>query len=625
MYETRNNVYHTIHIRHRNLKDVAVMEALGVYASSDEEESRRSSTLHSTNSPSFSLPVINSSPFITVSDHQDQANKTAFLTAGTQTQLALNLPIESTLAPYIGPQGLNSADASILDPLRAGSGKEIVTGVVEPTNLEDYSFEAQYHTFNQTLSHKLTRNRVKGAPPTPPALAGEKETESNVPLEVVHAKKRKNETLFKERGAQEDFGEEHTSGIWAPYHDKGKYLTDVEQGTLTEQQKVLLKEHQEAKRRKAEAKSEVDDEMDFDRMVEKKTAHLLPARLKAGQKALEGKSTFCGDQEYDYQGRAWIEPPRTLKPDDGDHQVFLPKRCVHKWTGHTKGVQAIELFPKYGHLLLSGSMDNTVRIWDVYNERKCQRVYEGHSGAVRGINFSADGRQFLSCSFDRYIQLWDTETGQTVNSFTTRRVPYCVKFYPLDNTQFVVGDSNNMVVQFDTRSGEIVQEYNHHLQAVNSVTFVDDNKRFVSTSDDKKLLVWEWGIPVPIKYISEPSMHSMPAVTLHPSGGFFAGQSLNNQIDVYSARDKFKINRKKVFKGHQNAGYACQVGFSPNGQYVMSGDGQGKLVFWDWKTTKMIKNLRAHDRGPTMGAIWHPLEPSKVISCGWDGLIKYWD
>ncbi|CAH0478061.1 unnamed protein product [Peronospora belbahrii] len=607
------------------------MEALGIYVSSDEEETRQSNINNATNSPVFFLPVIDSSPCMTVSNSQEHENKTAFLKAGTQTQLTVNLPVESTLAPFVGPQSTNSREVAMMDPLRVGSGKEIVTGVVEQTAMEDYSFEAQYHTFNHSLGRNRTRNRVNGAPPAAPALPGEKLVDAIVAPDEENVftrpntRKRTNETIAKERRAAEDYGNESTSSIWAPYNDKGKYLTDAEQGTLSEQQQALLKEHQEAKRRKAEAKDEMDDEMDFDRMVEKKTGHLLPARLKAGQKALEGKSTFCGDHEYDYQGRAWVEPPRTLKPDDGDHQVFLPKRCVHKWTGHTKGVQTIELFPKYGHLLLSGSMDNTVRIWDVYNERKCQRVYEGHSGAVRGINLSADGRQFLSCSFDRFIQLWDTETGQTVNSFTTRRVPYCVKFYPLDNTQFVVGDSNNMVVQFDTRSGEIVQEYNHHLQAVNSVTFVDDNKRFVSTSDDKKLLVWEWGIPVPIKYISEPSMHSMPAVTLHPSGSFFAGQSLNNQIDVYSARDKFKANRKKVFKGHQNAGYACQIGFSPNGQYVMSGDGEGKLVFWDWKSTKMIKKLRAHDRGPTMGAIWHPLEPSKVISCGWDGLIKYWD
>ncbi|KAI9991896.1 hypothetical protein PInf_017307 [Phytophthora infestans] len=607
------------------------MEALGAYASSEDETPPHSTSPRSTDAPSLSLPVVNSAPFVAHSDSQDQANKTAFLSAGSQRRLAVNLPVESTLAPFMGPQSGDSTELALMDPLRAGSGKEVVTGVVEQADMEDYSFEAQYHTFNETLSRNIPRNRVKGAPPSAPALPGE-----IIPDNIVapdeedvftrrNAKKRKNQIISKERAAAEDFGDENSDGIWAPYKDKNKHFTDAELDIMNEQQKALREEHQEAKRRKAEAKSEVDEEMDFDRMVERKTSHLLPARLKAGQTALEGKSTFLGDQEYDYQGRAWVEPPRSLKPDDGDHQVFLPKRCVHKWTGHTKGVQAIELFPKFGHLLLSGSMDNTVRIWDVYNERKCQRVYEGHSAAVRGINFSNDGKQFLSCSFDRFIQLWDTETGQAVHSFTTRRVPYCVKFYPLDNTQFVVGDSNNMVVQFDTRSGEIVQEYNHHLKAVNSVTFVDDNKRFVSTSDDKKLLVWEWGIPVPIKYISEPGMHAMPAVTLHPSGGFFAGQSLNNQIDVYTARDKFKMNRKKTFRGHQNAGYACQIGFSPNGQFVMSGDGQGKLAFWDWKTSKMLQKLHAHDRGPTMGAIWHPLEPSKVVSCGWDGLIKYWD
>ncbi|KAL4157027.1 hypothetical protein PRNP1_006053 [Phytophthora ramorum] len=607
------------------------MEALGAYASSDDEASAHATSPRSTDSPAFALPTVNSAPFVALSDIQEQASKAAFLAAASQSQLAVNLPVESTLAPYVGPQGSDSSALTLMDPLRTGSGKEVVTGVVEQADMEDLSFEAQYHTHNQTLSRNNTRTRVKGAPPVAPPLPGETVEDSViVPSEENvftrrNAKKRKNQTLSKERAAAEEFGDESTDGVWAPYTEKGNQLTDAEMGTMTEQQKALREQHQEAKRRKAEAKEEVDDEMDFDRMVEKKTGHLLPARLKAGQTAVEGKSTFMGDHEYDYQGRAWVEPPRTLKPDDGDHQVFLPKKCVHKWAGHTKGVQAIELFPRYGHLLLSGSMDHTVRIWDVYNERKCQRVYEGHTGAVRDINFSNDGRQFLSCSFDRFIQLWDTETGQAVNSFTTRRVPYCVKFYPLDNTNFVVGDSNNMVVQFDTRSGEIVQEYNHHLQAVNSVTFVDDNKRFVSTSDDKKLLVWEWGIPVPIKYISEPSMHSMPAVTLHPSGGFFAGQSMNNQIDVYTARDKFKMNRKKVFRGHQNAGYACQIGFSPNGQYIMSGDGEGKLVFWDWKSTKMIKKLRAHDRGPTMGALWHPLEPSKVISCGWDGLIKYWD
>lgn len=52
---------------------------------------------------------------------------------------------------------------------------------------------------------------------------------------------------------------------------------------------------------------------------------------------------------------------------------------------------------------------------------------------------------------------------------------------------------------------------------VNTITFVDENRRFVTTSDDKTIRAWDFDIPVTIKYIAEPYMHSMPAVTIHPN------------------------------------------------------------------------------------------------------------
>ena len=151
-------------------------------------------------------------------------------------------------------------------------------------------------------------------------------------------------------------------------------------------------------------------------------------------------------------------------------------------------------------------------------------------------------------------------------------------------------------MQYDIASGEITQEYDQHLGAINTITFVDENRRFVTTSDDKTIRAWDWDIPVVIKYIAEPHMHSMPAVTLHPSSTsvichlplplvvvvvmvkvlmektrraekYFAAQSLDNQILIYNA-DNFRQNRKKRFAGHSVAGYACQVGFSPDGRYA---------------------------------------------------------
>jgi len=48
-----------------------------------------------------------------------------------------------------------------------------------------------------------------------------------------------------------------------------------------------------------------------------------------------------------------------------------------------------------------------------------------------------------------------------------------------------------------------VQEYVQHLGAVNTVNFIDDNRRVVTTADDKKLFVWEYGIgTAPMKHVA---------------------------------------------------------------------------------------------------------------------------
>jgi pre-mRNA-processing factor 17 len=59
--------------------------------------------------------------------------------------------------------------------------------------------------------------------------------------------------------------------------------------------------------------------------------------------------------------------------------------------------------------------------------------------------------------------------------------------------------------------------------AINTITFTDHGKRFVSTSDDKKIYQWEFGIPVVAKHITEPNMCSIPAATISPNGTYWAG------------------------------------------------------------------------------------------------------
>lgn len=212
-----------------------------------------------------------------------------------------------------------------------------------------------------------------------------------------------------------------------------------------------------------------------------------------------------------------------MRPSD-DHTCYIPKKCVHTLNNVSKkGVQCVKFSPGTGHLLLTAGLDGALKVWRV-EDKKLMRVYLGHTAAVRDVCWNNDGSKFVSCSFDRYIRLWDTFTGECLKVYTTRRVPYCVRFYPRDDKFFVVGQSDNKAVTFDSETGSVTQEYNHHLAAVNSVTFVEGGRKMVTTSDDKKMLVWEWDIGVPIKTIAEPDMHSMPAVTTHPKVGFMACQ-----------------------------------------------------------------------------------------------------
>ncbi|EON97090.1 putative pre-mrna-processing factor 17 protein [Phaeoacremonium minimum UCRPA7] len=380
---------------------------------------------------------------------------------------------------------------------------------------------------------------------------------------------------------------------------------------------------------------EIVEEEDEDDVVESGTVVSAPAEALARRKQVEEMggetTTFHGSEEFDYQGRTYMHVPQDLDidlhKDVGSVTNFIPKKLVHTWRNHTKAVTSLRFFPGAGHLLLSGSADTTIKIWDVYHQRELLRTYSGHNKAISDLTYNLGGTKFLSGSYDRMMKLWDTETGVCISKFTTGKTPHCLQFNPSveHSNEFLAGMSDKKIVQFDIRAGnDPVQEYDHHLAAINTITFVDENRRFMTTSDDKSVRAWDYNIPVPIKYIAEIDMFPLTRAAAHPSGKYVAYQSSNNEIVVYNSNDKFRQNRKKSYRGHNNAGTAIDIDISPDGQFLASGDSGGYVCFWDWKTCKMYHKIRASDQAVTC-VQWSPQETSKVVTAGMDGDIKFWD
>lgn len=541
-------------------------------------------------------PAVDTTGLALVDNRAVASASTRMLLPANAKEVQYNLPYRDMAAPVVGP-----AHPFQKDGLAQGL-RNHRAGHVERTHLHSFAFDEQYNTF-----HSYGR----AAAPTGQGTVAHKAILDGDDSAYGSAAKRRKTTADKKEAAARKaaLAEEAAEQGDAPYELMVKQPwaeKEVKAVELTEEQKEYM------------------EKFNAERPVKEKRG---PKKADGAEETKDATSFFHGKEAKDYQGRSWLSAPKDRRKE-APEAFFLPKKWLHTWSGHTKGVNAVRLFPTTGHLMLSAGLDGKVKIWDVFGSGKCMRTYLGHTKGVRDINFTTDGSRFVSVGYDRVMRLWDTETGQVLRTLNNGKQHYCGVFHPNPDKQNVLmsGCQDKKVYQWDLDTGDVMQEYNYHLGGVNAVTFFDDGRRFVSSSDDKTLRVWEFGIPVQIKYIADPSMHSMPSMALHPNKGSIILQSLDNQVLTYTcSRDKFKQNRKKTFKGHNTAGYACQVNFSPDAKYVLSGDSEGRCFFWEWSHPfKIIRTVKAHD-GVCIGCVWHPMETSKVITCGWDGLIKMWD
>ena len=353
------------------------------------------------------------------------------------SRLALyNLPVEDLHAPIAGPSHPFQKDGM------AAGMRNHFSGHVEDTHMNDFLFDEQYNQFHKKgYCHAPGTSRLVGSLP-------QGEDEEQEAADRIGAKRKKTAAERKAGRDAEPIDPTAPFTLAARQPWANKVAEVIE---LTEEQKDYMAKMEAEK---AEA-----------------AAHAGEGGAKDG-----ATSIFHGKEAKDYQGRSWLEGPKDKRCES--ENCYLPKRWIHTWTGHTKGVNAIRFFPGTGHLLLSAGLDGKVKIWDVYNTNKCMRTYLGHSKGVRDITFTKDGRRFISTGYDKNIRVWDTETGQVLRTLNTGKVFYCVTLHPDPAKQNVLmaGCHDKRIYQFDLETGDTVQEYNYHLGPVNTVTFIGERR-----------------------------------------------------------------------------------------------------------------------------------------------------
>ncbi len=244
---------------------------------------------------------------------------------------------------------------------------------------------------------------------------------------------------------------------------------------------------------------------------------------------------------------------------------------VGEIAGHENSVNMLSLSPSED-LLVTGSSDKTVRIWD-FSSRKQREILDVKAN---GAHLSPNGK-WLATTADARFRMFDFETLEVAWEMKTqKREIHALKFSPLGNTVTVAGMNSPKVRFFDPVTGESQGSINAHDPFVMSFDYTPDEAHFASTGYDGSLKIWD------VKTREIRHTHSLDAkgimsVSTAPDNDTVA-ISLDHQLLLFSIKEaalkkKIKLKPKGIY----------QSDFSPDGHWLALASADKRVRVWDLK------------------------------------------
>ena len=248
-------------------------------------------------------------------------------------------------------------------------------------------------------------------------------------------------------------------------------------------------------------------------------------------------------------------------------------------SGHAQKVDGIAFSPD-GRLLVSGSADSTVKIWDVTLGREL-RTLTGHTGGVRTVAFSPDGRRIASGGLDGKIKLWEVSSGREVLSLAAHPQSVNALAFSRDG-RLASGGTDQAVKVWEVATGREVETLTGHTAWITTIAFSPDGQMLASGSADNTVRLWEVATGRELKALIGHSK-GVRAVAFSPDGQVLASGSSDATVRLWRLPKGRKLQTLD-----RHSGTVLAIAFSPDGTRLITGSDDRTLKQFDTVTGREV-------------------------------------
>jgi WD40 repeat protein len=309
-----------------------------------------------------------------------------------------------------------------------------------------------------------------------------------------------------------------------------------------------------------------------------------------------------------------------FEADGALYSTVATEVATRKIINVNQPVYSVAVSPKAA-VMVSGSGDGFIRIWDLRKHKMSRPPLQAHSGPVRALAFSPDGRLLVSGGDDHSIRLWDAHSWQPRGQNVTehRNAVYDVAFSP-DNSRIASASFDHTIGIWDVVDDQL--RFNiplkGHASDVYSVAFSPDRQQLASASDDQTVRFWDARSLKPIGPPLEGHRSRVRKVVFNHDGSRLVSGGRDGSVIVWDAY-KHAIQHGPS-PGHTGSVY--DVAFNPDGTQLVSSSRDNTLQARDPVTGEPIGDpVIGHD-GVVNGIAF---DGPTLISCSNDGTIRFWD